>query len=200
MPIRYFLSGSQTNVMPITCWHQSQTSAVCLMFQRGRNSVFIYDTAPTTLDPMRLWLVWVTLLLAAHTWLIATPCAIIWQTQSMEIVGDPSYVEAGKGRPAEFNHSPSHHCHPVITVRGSGGASRHNAISHRVSTKQKPKLVKISRLKRDHMKFHQVESSQNKSQNWSRYKGWKETSKFHPVHLIESCSQLLMRVIAGNGL
>ena len=44
MPIRYFLSGSQTNVMPITCCHQSQTSAVCLMFQRGRNSVLIYDT------------------------------------------------------------------------------------------------------------------------------------------------------------
>ena len=50
--------------------------------------------------------------------------------------GDLSW--AGKGRRSSISH-------PVITVRGSGGASRQNAISH--------------------------QPQQNKSQNWSKYEG-----------------------------
>ena len=65
----------------------------------------------------------------------------------MEIVGDPSCSVGGR---------QSSITHPVITVTGSGGASRHNAISHGVSTKQKPKLVKLSRFERNYT-FHLVD-------------------------------------------
>ena len=75
-------------------------------------------------------------------------------TQSMEIGGDPSCSSGGSV--GERKTQQSSITHPVITVRGSRGASRHNAISHGVSTKQKPKLVKISRLKRNYT-FHLVD-------------------------------------------
>ena len=85
-----------------------------------------------------VWPVWVSQLLAAHT---HGGCNYMADTQSMEIVGDPSCSSGGSV--GERKTQQSSITHPVITVRGSGGASRHNAISHGVSTKQKPKLVRI---------------------------------------------------------
>ena len=98
-------------VMPITFCHQSQTTTVCLMFQRGRSSVRKFMT-------LQLWIPWG---LAGLTQTVISGTHTLTDSRHVQLNGRHKawkfkvihHWGRGKADASELNHSPSHHCQGV---------------------------------------------------------------------------------------